>query len=78
MAELVEAERADDDEVVVAGEADGRALAHELAALVRPRAVADHVAEAPDLVHARRIEHGFERMVVPVDVRENRDAHRRY
>ena len=48
--ELVERERADHGEVVVAGETERGALAHDRAAPVRPRSVADDVAEAPDLV----------------------------
>ena len=68
-----------DDEIVVADEADRGALAHRRDALGRPRAVAGHVAEAPDLVDALRIdvgEHRFERGEVAVDVRDDGDANR--
>ncbi len=51
--ELVDVERARDDEVVVAAEADRSALAYEREAFARLRAVADDVAEAPQLVDVR-------------------------
>ena len=67
-----------DDEIVVPGQADGRSLTHERGALVRPRPVADDVAEAPELVEPAGVDlrqHGLERVQVRVDVRENRDSH---
>ena len=75
--ELRDVEHAGDDEVVVAAQADGGALAHERQALARLAAVADDVAEAPELVDALLagvLEHGLERRQVAVDVRYDCDA----
>jgi len=66
-------------EVVVAGQADRAVALGELDAGVRLGAVADQVAEAPDLVHARLVgrgQHGAEGRAVAVDVGGDRDAHR--
>jgi STE24 endopeptidase len=55
-------------------------LGHDGAAAVRARAVADEVAQAPDLVGrvlVDRLEDGLEGMEVSVDVRHNGDAHSR-
>ena len=52
---------------------------HERAALVRPRPVADEVAEAPELVGrvgVDRLEHGLERVEVGVDVGDDGRTHR--
>jgi STE24 endopeptidase len=75
-----EVEPTEDGEVVVSYQADVRPLGHEGAAAVRARAVADEVAEAPDLVGrvpADRLQYRLERMEVSVDVRDDRDAHGR-
>src|SRR5439155_5145670 len=64
--------------VVVPGETGRRMRPHEGAALVRLRPVADEVAEAPDLVGrvgVDRREHGFERVQVRVDVRDDGRPH---
>ena len=77
--EGVDAQVPADDEIVVADEADRGPLAHGRDALGRPRAVPGHVAEAPDLVDALRVdvgEHRFERGEVAVDVRDDGDANR--
>ena len=65
---------------MVSYQADVGSLRDERAATVRSRPVADEVAEAPDAIGAGgsdRFEHGFERMQIPVNVRDDRDAHRR-
>ena len=67
-------------EVAVSYQAPGRPVGHDSAAAVRARAVADEVAQAPDLVGrvpVDRLEDGLESMEVPVDVRDNGDAHGR-
>ena len=66
------------DQIVVPGQAQRRPFAHERRALVRPRPVADDVAETPELVEPAGVdlrEHGLERMQVRVDVREDRNPH---
>ncbi len=78
-AELLEVDRSPDGEIVVAGEADVGPLRDQCAALVRPRPVADEVAEAPELVRRLRLdrrEDRLERVQVRVDVRDDCDAHR--
>jgi hypothetical protein len=64
---------------VISGQAQVAALAGQLHAAIRLRAVAHQVAEAPDLVDAGRVdvgEHGPEGREVAVHVREQGDAHR--
>src|SRR4051794_38803685 len=76
--ELLQRERARDREVVVAGEHDVAARERELDAQIRLRAVADEVAEAPDLVDVGGVdgvEDGLEGLAVAVDVRDHRDVH---
>ena len=78
--EDLEVEPPEDGEVVVSYQADVRPLGHDGAAAVRARAVADEVAQAPDLVGrvpVDRLEHRLEGMEVPVDVRDDGDAHSR-
>ena len=56
---------------MVAGEADGRVAVRQLDAGVVLGAVADEIAEAPQLLRVRvldRVEHGLERVAVAVDV----------
>ncbi len=77
--EVVDRQGADDRQVVVAGEAERRILLDPLAAAVRLGPVADDVAEAPELVGGLRRhlgQNGRERVVVPVDVRDDGDSHR--
>jgi STE24 endopeptidase len=67
-------------EVVVPDEAEVGPLAHERATSVRLRPVAYEVPEAPDDFRGLavdRLQHRFERMQVPVNVRDDADAHRR-
>jgi hypothetical protein len=62
---------------VVADQREVAAFAHERRALVRLGAIADEVAEAPDLVDSGlvdRREDGFERGQVGVDVTEDGGA----
>ena len=64
-------------EVVVErpGEADRRPFTEQRGAFVRPRPVADDIAEAPELVEPAGVdlcEHGLERGQVRMDVGENR------
>ena len=69
--EVADADLAERDEVVVADEADVAPLPHDVAALVRQRPVADDVAEAPDRVHALRVDllqDRLERVEVSVNV----------
>ena len=78
--EDLEVEAAERREVVVSYQAHVRPLGHEGAAAVRARAVADEVAQAPDLVGrvpVDRREHRFEGLEVSVDVRDDGDAHGR-
>ena len=76
--ELLERELAANPEVVVAGEADRRVPPRQLDAGVGLGAVADEVAEAPQLLGVRRrdrLEHRLERVAVAVDVGDDRDLH---
>ena len=76
--ELVQRDRAGDGQVVVAGEADGGVLAHQRAAVVGVGAVADDVAQAPQLAGAggRDVgEHRLEGVPVAVDVGDDGDEH---
>ena len=78
--EDLEVEAAEGGEVVVSYQAHVRPLRHEGAAAVRARAVADEVAQAPELVGrvpVDRLEHRLEGMEVPVDVGDNGGAHGR-
>jgi hypothetical protein len=78
-AELLEVDRPAHGEVVVAGETDIRPLRDRRAALVRPRPVADEVAEAPELVRRLRVDRRedlLQRVQVRVDVGDDCDAHR--
>src|SRR5207237_6155301 len=75
--ELLEVDLAEDAEVVVAGEAEGRALPHRRDARIRPGPVADEVAQAPQLVRRLAVdglENRLERVPVSVNVRDDRDA----
>src|SRR4051812_46696002 len=76
--ELLERERAGDGQVVVAGEHDVAAAERELDAQIRLRAVADEIAQAPDLVDpggVDGVEGRLEGLAVAVDVRDHRDVH---
>ena len=76
--ELGQRDVAADGEVVVADEAEVAVRARELDARVGLRAVADEVAEAPQLVDVlgRHVgQHGLEGVAVAVDVGEDRDEH---
>jgi hypothetical protein len=67
----VESEPVRPDEVVVARDAHGVALAQELGAFIGVRVVADDVADAKKACHTprvERIEHRDERLAVAVDV----------
>ena len=78
--ELFEVEPTENGEVVVSYQAQFGPLGHERTATVRTRPVADDVAQAPDRVGrlgGERLQHGLKRMQVPVNVREDRDPHRR-
>jgi hypothetical protein len=71
-------ELAEHGEVVVPDQADLAALAHQLGAAVGLGAVADHVAEAPDLLHlggVDRAQRGLERGQVGMDVADYGYAH---
>lgn len=76
----VEREVPGDPAVVVAGEYERAALAHEIDDRHRVGgAEADDVAQAPDLIHARAVDRGEnapERRKVAVDVCDHGDAHR--
>jgi len=77
--ELGEVDRAANGEVVVACETDVGPLGDRGAALVRPRPVADEIAETPELVRRLRLdcgENGLQRVQVRVDVGDDGDAHR--
>ncbi len=77
--ELLQRDRAGDAEIVVAGQADRTMLLRQRHAGVRIGAVADEVAEAPQLLAVGlgdRIEHGLERVAVAVNVGDNGDLHR--
>src|SRR5690606_37985034 len=76
--ELVHRQLAGDRHVVVAAERDVRLAADKLAAGVGVRAVADDVAQAPDLVDVLTFDlgdHRLEGLEVAVDVGDDRDAH---
>src|SRR5215213_5319436 len=76
--ELVERDRADHAEVVIADEAQIRAHGDELAACVRFGAVAHEVAETPDRVEPlvlEGLEHGLQSRGITVDVRDDPDSH---
>jgi STE24 endopeptidase len=65
---------------VVSDQAQLSPLGHKRAAAVGAGAVPYEVAEAPDrfrCVRVDRLKDGFERMQIPVDVGDDRDAHRR-
>ena len=77
--EVLEVESTEDPEIVVTYQADVGPALDERAALVRPRPVADEVTEAPDGVRRvgrNRFEHSIQRMQIPVNVREDGNAHR--
>jgi STE24 endopeptidase len=77
--EVAEIEPTEDAEVVVSYQADVGALGNERAAAVWARPVTDEVAEAPDgvgRVRGNRFEHSIQRMQIPVNVREDGNAHR--
>lgn len=79
LGESGDVEGAKHSEVVVADEADGAALAHQVRALVGLGAVAEHVAEAPDLLDSHvvgRPEDRLEGGQVGVDVADHGYAHR--
>ena len=76
--ELVERDLAGDGEVVVAGQAHRGVLARELHAGVGLGAVADEVAEAPQLggvAGGDRLERRLEGVPVGMDVGDDRDLH---
>jgi arginyl-tRNA synthetase len=65
-------------EVMVADQAERAALPHQIGALVGLGTVAEHVAQAPDLLDAGivdRIEGGLERWQICVDVADDGGAH---
>jgi hypothetical protein len=69
--EVVDAELVDHHQVVIADQAEVTRLSSQRHALIRLAAVADEVAEIPDLVdsgHADVVEHGLERGQVGVNV----------
>ena len=71
-------ELAEHREVVVADQTKLAALGHEAGALVGLGAVADHVAEAPELADAGPLDvgqYGFERRQVRVDVAQHGQSH---
>ena len=77
---IVEVEPPQDGEVVVSYQAEVRPLGDDGAAAIRARAVPDEVAQAPDRVGGvpvDRLQHRLEGMEVPVDVRDDGDAHSR-
>src|SRR4051794_15098467 len=77
--EVGDVDAAGDDQIVVARQADRAVLAGELDAFLRLGAVADEVAQAPDLLHALALgvlEDGLEGRKVPVDIRDERDPAR--
>ena len=66
-------------EIMIPGEHEVRALAYEVAALVRAGSIPDGVAEAPDRVGRLALdlgEDGLERVKVGMDIRDDGDAHR--
>src|SRR4029079_9119168 len=72
--ELFEVDLAEHAEIVVPREADRGTPLDRCAARVRPRPVADEVAEAPELVRLfplHVLETGLERVPVTVDVRDD-------
>ena len=75
--ELLQRQGSADPEIVVAGQADRRVLAGEVDAGVGIGAVADQVAEAPQLLAVRvaliGLEHRLEGVAVAVDVGDDRD-----
>jgi hypothetical protein len=76
--EVLQRQHVDDREIVVAGEADRTVRLGQRDARIRLGAVADEIAEAPqllDLSVLRGGDHGLEGMPVAVDVRRDRDAH---
>jgi Zn-dependent protease with chaperone function len=76
--EVFEVQSSKHPEVVVSYQANVGVLLDEPAAPVRPWAVTDEIAEAPDFVRfvvANRLEDSFQRMKVSVDVREDGNAH---
>src|SRR6185503_3629017 len=76
--ELLQREHVDDGQVVVACHADGAVAAGELDGGVGFPAVADEVAEAPELLGALAlggVDHGLERVAVPVYVSCDGDLH---
>ncbi len=78
LGEGVDIERPQHREVVVADQRDRAALAHEGGAGIGLDPVAEHVAEAPDLLGAGlldRLEHGFQRGQIGVDVGNCGDPH---
>ena len=78
--ELLDVEPAEHREIVVSDQRERRVLGHERAARIRVGPVTYEVAEAPDLVDRvllDRSEDRLERMHVPVNVRDDRDAHRK-
>ena len=76
--ELVEIDSPAHAQVVVAGQADRRVGGDQGHTRVGVGAVADQIAQAPDLLALARgdlLEHRLERVLVAVDVRDHRDAH---
>jgi hypothetical protein len=76
--EVLERERVDDREIVVAGEDDRAVRLGQRDARIGVGAVADEVAEAPQLLDLRVLrggDHGLEGVLVPMYVRRDRDAH---
>ena len=76
--EIVAWDRPDRGEVVIAGDRVDAALTQQVDAFVRPGAVADKVAEAPQPIDRPHvIEDGEEGSEVAVDVADDADAHLR-
>src|SRR5581483_8382049 len=79
--ELLDVERAENGEIVIAAERDVDPLAYQVAALIRLRSIADDVAEAPHLVGRGTLdvgEHRLECVKIAVDVRDDRDPQGRH
>src|SRR5207253_9183096 len=77
--EVADGQLAEDDQIVVADETGLGARLYRLATVVRPRSVADGVAEAPECIDLRAVdlsEHGLERVIVSVDIGDDCDARR--